>query len=107
MFWGDTRKTPAMKPKGTRKKKSRIPSFKNYEEEAHFWDTHSFTDYWDELKPVKVRFAKNLSDTLTLRLDAPTLIELRQKAQNIGVGPTTLARMWILEKLQPRTRGVA
>lgn len=90
--------------KSQQKKKSRIPNFKNYEEEARFWDTHSITDFLDELRPVKVHFAKNLSDTLTLRLDAPTLIELRQKAQNIGVGPTTLARMWILEKLQPRRK---
>jgi len=94
------------KAKQNIKPKSRIPDFKSRAEEAHFWDTHSFTDYWDELKPVKVHFAKNLSDTLTLRLDTPTLIELRQKAQNIGVGPTTLARMWILEKLQPKIKTV-
>ena len=33
-------------------KKSKIPKFKSIEEEAEFWDTHSFADYWDEFKPV-------------------------------------------------------
>jgi hypothetical protein len=37
-----------------KKIKSRIPEFKSREEEAAFWDTHDFTDYLDEMKPVKV-----------------------------------------------------
>lgn len=35
---------------------SKIPDFKNYEEEANFWDTHDFTEFLDEMTPVKVRF---------------------------------------------------
>jgi hypothetical protein len=31
----------------------RIPSFNNIEEEAEFWDTHDFTDYWEESRPVE------------------------------------------------------
>jgi len=38
--------------------KKRIPEFTSIEEEAAFWDTHSTTDYEDEFKPVRVRFAK-------------------------------------------------
>ncbi len=49
----------------TKKKESRIPKFANREEEAAFWDTHDISDYWDELKPVKLKVAKNLS-TLSL-----------------------------------------
>ena len=40
---------------------SRIPDFATREEEAKFWDTHDISDYWDEMKPVKARFAKKLS----------------------------------------------
>ena len=69
------------------------------EELAKFWDTHSFADYWDEFKPVKARFAKNLSEGITVRFDDVTLQKLREKAQEKGIGPTTLARMWILERL--------
>ncbi|OGG27557.1 hypothetical protein A3A64_02895 [Candidatus Gottesmanbacteria bacterium RIFCSPLOWO2_01_FULL_48_11] len=70
------------------------------EELAKFWDTHSFADYWDEFKPVKVRFAKNLSEGATIRFDDKTLTKLRKVAAKKGMGPTTLARMWILERLQ-------
>ncbi len=77
-----------------------IPEFASREEEARFWDTHDMADYWDEFKPVKVRFAKNLSNGLTVRLDPETIEKLRQEAAEKGIGPTTLVRMWILERLK-------
>ena len=79
---------------------SRIPAFASHAEEADFWDTHSFADYQDETKPARVRFAKNLSEGITIRFDSETLESLRAKAKEKGVGPTTLARMWILERLR-------
>ncbi|MCC7352487.1 MAG: hypothetical protein IT330_01925, partial [Anaerolineae bacterium] len=63
-----------------------------------------FTDYLDELKPVRVRVAKRLSEGLTIRLTPEVLAELRARAEVMGLGPTTLARMWILERLhEPRS----
>ncbi len=88
------------KSKREPEKKVHIPTFSSLEEEAEFWDTHDTTDYEEEFKPVKVRFAKNLSHVLALRLDQQTLEELREQARKKGIGPTTLARMWILERLQ-------
>jgi hypothetical protein len=82
------------------KPKEPIPQFKSREEEAEFWDTHDLADYWDDFKPVKVRFAKNLSEGITIRFDPETLEQLRGEARKKGIGPTTLARMWILERLQ-------
>lgn len=85
-----------------KKKKSRIPEFKSIEEEARFWDTHDTMDFKDEFRPIKVRFAKNLSQGLTIRLDPNTLEKLRLQAKEKGIGPTTLIRMWILERLQEK-----
>ncbi len=83
----------------------RIPDFASREEMAEWFDTHDMADYWDELKPTKVRFAKNLSEGLNIRLDQETLERLRTVAQDKGIGPTTLARIWILEHLrQERTQ---
>ncbi len=79
---------------------SKIPDFKNREDEAKFWETHSVADYLNEFTPVKAKFAKNLSEGITIRFDQPTLTKLRKLAHNKGLGPTTLARMWILEHLQ-------
>jgi predicted DNA binding CopG/RHH family protein len=88
------------KPKAKAEKPaSRIPEFKNRQEEAEFWDTHSIADFWDELKPVKVTFAKNLSAGITIRLDQPTIQAVRAEARSKGIGPTTLIRMWVLERV--------
>ncbi len=82
-----------------REPKSRIPQFSNREEEALWWDTHDLVDYQDEFKTVRARFARNLSEGITIRLDSQTLAALREQARKKGLGPTTLARMWILERL--------
>lgn len=84
----------------TKQKTKKIPDFKNRQEMAKFWDTHDFTDYKDEFKPVKARFAKKLSEGITIRLDSETLSELRTRAHEKGVGPTTLARMWVIKQLR-------
>ena len=49
---------------------------------------------------ARVRFAKNLSEGLTVRLDPETMRELRERAKRQGIGPTTLIRMWVMERLQ-------
>ena len=82
-------------------KPSRIPEFASIEEEAEFWDTHSTADFEHEFRPVGVRFAKQLSEGITIRLDPETLQKVRSLAQMKGIGPTTLIRMWILERLNP------
>ena len=82
------------------KPKEPIPEFKSRQEEAEWWDSHDITDYLDELKPVKVRFARNLSEGITIRFDPETPAKLREQARKKEIGPTTLARMWILEHLQ-------
>lgn len=82
------------------KKKEPIPEFKTIAEEAEFWDTHDFADYWDDFKPVNVRFAKNLSQGITVRLEPDILNRVRVRAHKHGIGPTTLIRMWVMERLQ-------
>ena len=82
--------------------KNRIPEFANIEEEAAFWDTHSTADYENEFKPVRVRFAKKLSEGLTIRLDSDTLEKVRAEAHKRGIGATTLIRMWVLEHVRKR-----
>jgi len=83
-----------------RQGKNRIPEFTSREEEAQWFDTHDMADYQDEFKTVRARFARNLSEGLNIRLDKETLERLRSRAKEMGIGPTTLARMWILEHLQ-------
>ena len=85
----------------TRGTKSRIPRFKSLEEEARFWETHSTIEFEDEFVEVKrVKVARPLAHILAVRLDAGTIDRLAAVARSKGVGPSTLARMWLLERLE-------
>jgi hypothetical protein len=76
-----------------------IPPFKSLEEEANFWDTHSVVDKIDKGTMVGFHQA-NKTDTITIRFQPEHLQNLREEALQKGVGPTTLARMWIIEHLK-------
>ena len=80
--------------------KSKIPRFKSLEEEAVFWETHDSTEFEDEFKEVRVRVAKPLAHILAVRLDAKTIDLLAAVGRKKGIGPSTLARMWLLEQLE-------
>jgi hypothetical protein len=80
--------------------KSRIPAFASREEEAAFWDTHDLSNYWDEFKPVQVRFADKLSDSVSVPVDPETMVLLQEQAHKEGTVPAILVRNWIIERLQ-------
>ena len=71
--------------------------------EAKFWDTHDFTEFEDELTPVNVHFAKQLSDDMLIHFDRPTLTKIRKVANEKGIKPMILAKTWILERLRQTT----
>jgi predicted glycoside hydrolase/deacetylase ChbG (UPF0249 family) len=83
-----------------KKNRRQIPAFANYEEEAAFWDTHDFGDFWEETEPVEIVFSKQLSTNFTVRLSPATLKLLRKHAERKGIAPSTLARMWLVERLR-------
>jgi glutathione S-transferase len=78
----------------------KIPAFNNIEEEAEFWDTHDITDYLDELEPANLVIGGELAERLTVRLEQADREELARRAALKGLGPSTLARMWLKERLQ-------
>lgn len=56
---------------------------------------------WDESdEVVKVDIKKPLEKVIPVRLSADKWEALRKEANELGIGPTTLARMWILERLR-------
>ncbi len=84
--------------------KNKIPKFKSLEEERDFWDTHSVTDYLDELKPVKVRFSKPKKKLISLRLETPQIEALKKIASRKGLGYLTLIRYWITQHITKEHR---
>lgn len=85
-----------------KKKVSRIPEFKSLDEEARFWDTHSFADYWDEFKDVNmvVDLQKRKEETMILRVQKNLKNKIEKIAKKRGLSVSSLIRIWLTQKLQ-------
>lgn len=60
---------------------------------------------WNESdEVVHVEVKKPLDRVIPVRLPADKWEQIRAEARDLGVGPTTLARMWILERLRQRVK---
>lgn len=79
---------------------NRVPKFRSFEEEAEFWENHSPLDYpqdWIEVRDAKVQ--RPLGHILEVHLDAKTIDRLASIGRRKGMGPSALARLWLLERL--------
>ncbi len=60
---------------------------------------------WDETdEVVHLEVKKLLDEVIPIRLTADKWEQMREEARELSVGPTTLARMWILERLRQRVK---
>lgn len=86
-----------------KKKKFKFPDFNkmSYKEEAEWWDKHEFTEFWDELEDVDIVFEldKPRTESLVLRIQKDIKEKLEKVARSKGLNVSTLARMWLMEKL--------
>ena len=57
----------------------------------------------DTDEEVVVEAKRPLDIVVPVRFSSETWETLRQEAREVGFGPSTLVRMWILEKLKERT----
>jgi predicted DNA binding CopG/RHH family protein len=67
---------------------------------ARFWDTHDLTAFEDELEEVREPlFERREEEMVTIPLPAADVEAVKRLAQSRGMGPATLIREWVLEKL--------
>ena len=58
-------------------------------------------DAWEETdEVVTLEVKKPLDKVIPVRLSSDKWEEIRRIGKELGVGPSTLARMWILERLR-------
>lgn len=91
-----------MKKISTTYKPKPIAPFKTLDEEANFWDTHDASELFKNpntpilslplIEPEK-------EEVLSLRVQRSVKDRLQHAARSKGVNTTTLARMWIIERL--------
>jgi predicted DNA binding CopG/RHH family protein len=83
------------------REKPRAPEFSSIDEEAEFWQTHDSEDYYSEPVEEEIQFVPaRRTKAMAVRLEPETFAALEKRARALGVGPSTLTRMWILEHLQ-------
>jgi len=85
----------------------KIPKFKTDEEAARFWETHSFEDYYKDIKEAEIRFIKRPKKTVAIRLDPADIKSVEVIAERKGLSYTALLRMWIKEYLAKEKRQIA
>jgi len=79
----------------------KIPKFKSDQEAAQFWDTHSLIEFEDNLELVKEKvFVKPEKQVMTIRVDKKLANALKIIAREKGINYSTLARMWLIERLK-------
>lgn len=89
------------------KKLKTIPKFKSEEEEANFWDTHDFTDYYDVSKMIVNPVFPNLKPStknITMRISEFMLNELKMLANKKDVPYQSLVKMYLDEKIKEEIR---
>ena len=83
--------------------KLQVPEFKNYEEEAAFWDNLDTTAYmendedWFHFETTEKRAAR-------IAILPEVLTELDQRARAQGVSVETLVNAWLIEHLNKSAR---
>ena len=60
---------------------------------------------WNEAdEVVEVKARRPLDKVIPVRLSSEKWEEIRSEARELGIGPTTLARMWLLDRLRQKAK---
>jgi uncharacterized DUF497 family protein/predicted DNA binding CopG/RHH family protein len=78
-----------------------IPKFRTEAEERRFWETHDSTEYVDWSKAEFVRFPnlKPSTETISLRLPAPLLADLKALANKRDVPYQSLLKIFLADRV--------
>lgn len=89
-----------------KRRSSKIPKFKNEDEERKFWATHSLTDYLDQFKPVKLDLSKLKPSTtsVTVRLPEFLVENLKHLANKRDVPYQSLMKIFLAERIERELR---
>lgn len=83
-----------------------LPTFRSEEEEREFWATHDSTDYVDWSKARRVVFPnlKPSTETISLRLPAGLLADLKVLANRMDVPYQSLLKIYLAERVAAELR---
>lgn len=80
-----------------------IKPFKSLDEEAKFWDTHDISKLLENPETPLSKLLpldQEKQEVMTLRLQKSVKGKIDQIAKTKGINPSTLSRMWLIEKVK-------
>jgi predicted DNA binding CopG/RHH family protein len=85
-----------------------IPTFRSESEERHFWETHDTSRFvdWDKARVAAFPNLKPSTETISLRLPAALLAELKALANKRDVPYQSLLKVFLAERVDRETHGV-
>lgn len=77
-----------------------IPEFKNYEEMAEFWDTHSLSDYWDQTETAEFDISSHARRRYLVSVDRDLLARVQMVARIRGLSIESLVNLLLEQRLK-------
>ena len=92
-----------------RKAPKPIPEFRSEAEERAFWETHDTTDHvdWSQARPGVFPNLKPSTETISLRLPASLLAELKTLANKRDVPYQSLLKVFLADRVARERAGEA
>ena len=86
-----------------------IPEFSSEAEEREFWETHDSVDYvdWSDARRITFPNLKPSTETISLRLPAPLLSDLKALANKRDVPYQSLLKVFVAERVAAEWRSAA
>lgn len=83
-----------------------IPEFESEAQEREFWETHDTTEYvdWSKARFVTFPNLKPSTETISLRLPAPLLADLKSLANKRDVPYQSLLKIYLAERVESELR---
>src|SRR5262245_53835459 len=85
----------------SRRTRKPVPTFKNELDERRFWETHDTLDYvnWSAAQVVRFPNLKPPTETISLRLPAGLLADLKALANKQDVPYQSLLKMFLADRV--------
>ena len=85
-----------------------LPTFKSEAEERQFWETHDTTAYvdWSTARPARFPNLKPSTETISLRLPAGLLADLKALANKQDVPYQSLLKVFLADRVAREWRAV-
>lgn len=87
--------------------RKRLPRFKDEEHERTFWSRHDSTEYidWSQAKPTVLPRLKPTLKTISIRLPAAMIDDLKVLANQKDVPYQSLLKVYLAERIERELKG--